>query len=360
MADKRPGWQPTWQLPPGTILAETLDERGMSQAELARRMARPLKTINEIVKGKAAITPDTAIQLERVLGISAAFWNGLESQYRAALATDRADADLERHSDWVRDFPLAALKQAGEVRGRTTAELTRSLLAFFEVSSPEGWQQQWQATAARFRRPRHLRTSLPALSAWLRLGELGATEIETRPFNAERLRSAVPQIPALSQQPVFSLAVTRLRALCASAGVAVVVTPEVSDVHVSGASRWLTGDRPLIQVSLRYRSDDQFWFTVLHEIAHVLSETRASGFIDEGERADHSPAESEANVFASKVLIDPAVLEQFITRGAFSASEVENLASRVGVSPGVVVGQLQRRELIPFNSGLNRLKRRYE
>ena len=80
---EREHWQPDWSVPPGDVLLEALEERSMTQAELAGRMGRPLKTINEIVKANAAITPDTAIQLERALGVSAQFWNGLEANYRA-------------------------------------------------------------------------------------------------------------------------------------------------------------------------------------------------------------------------------------------------------------------------------------
>src|SRR4051812_31605832 len=91
-------WRPEWTISPGEILAEALEDRAMSQAELARRMDRPIKTINEIIRAKAAITPETAIQLERTLGISASFWLGLESNYRQALARDRAIADLDREA----------------------------------------------------------------------------------------------------------------------------------------------------------------------------------------------------------------------------------------------------------------------
>ena len=90
-AAEREHWQPDWSVPPGDVLQEALEERSMTQAELARRMGRPLKTINEIVKAKAAVTPDTAIQLERALGISAQFWNGLETNYRAQIARKEGD-----------------------------------------------------------------------------------------------------------------------------------------------------------------------------------------------------------------------------------------------------------------------------
>jgi len=68
--------------PPGETLLEVLEERGITQAELAERTGRPRKTINEIIKGKAAITPETALQLERVLGVAASFWNARETRFR--------------------------------------------------------------------------------------------------------------------------------------------------------------------------------------------------------------------------------------------------------------------------------------
>ncbi|MBR8835064.1 MAG: HigA family addiction module antidote protein [Stigonema ocellatum SAG 48.90 = DSM 106950] len=79
-------YMPNYASPPGETLQEVLEERGMSQAELAERTGRPKKTINEIINGKAAITPETALQLERVLGIPASFWNNREQHYREALA----------------------------------------------------------------------------------------------------------------------------------------------------------------------------------------------------------------------------------------------------------------------------------
>ena len=71
-------FNPNYTVPPGETLLESIGSLGMSQAELAQRMGRPLKTINEIIKGKAAITADTALQLEKVLRIPASFWNNAE------------------------------------------------------------------------------------------------------------------------------------------------------------------------------------------------------------------------------------------------------------------------------------------
>jgi addiction module HigA family antidote len=87
MRRKRIEFKPDYAIAPGTTLLETIQSLGISQVELARRTGRPLKTINEIIKGKAAITAETALQLEHVLGMPASFWNNLERNYRQALAS---------------------------------------------------------------------------------------------------------------------------------------------------------------------------------------------------------------------------------------------------------------------------------
>ena len=76
-------------IPPGEVLAEELNARGMTQKELATRLGRPAQAINEIIKAKKAITPETAIGLEQVLGIDAQFWTHIEADYRLTLARNR-------------------------------------------------------------------------------------------------------------------------------------------------------------------------------------------------------------------------------------------------------------------------------
>ena len=86
MANRRARTLSDLPIPPGEVLEEELEARGMTQKELAARLGRPAQAINEIVKAKKAITPDTAIMLEKALGIDAQFWANLEIDYRMTLA----------------------------------------------------------------------------------------------------------------------------------------------------------------------------------------------------------------------------------------------------------------------------------
>src|SRR6266704_5309403 len=106
-------YSPDYAVPPGDTLLEVMESLGITQAQLAERTGRPTKTINEIVKGKAAITPETALQFELVLGVPASFWNNREQQYREALARKRATESLATQTGWLDKIPYKAMVEKG-------------------------------------------------------------------------------------------------------------------------------------------------------------------------------------------------------------------------------------------------------
>lgn len=360
-ATERERWQPDWSVPPGDVLQEALEERSMTQAELARRMGRPLKTINEIVKAKAAVTPDTAIQLERALGISAQFWNGLETNYRAQIARSKAISELEGHVEWGDRFPLRDLRKHGLVRsGVSKSQVVEDLLKFFGVSSPRGWEQQWERSFARYRSSPSFESDRESLSAWLRWGEIKADEIECARFDHSRWVETVHAARTLTTRQPIQIAIAELRSMCANAGVAVVLTPEFSGTHLSGAAHWPTREKAVIQLSLRHKRDDQFWFTFFHEAGHLI-ESPGKDYVDfppgkAGERSPQDDAEQVADDFAGRLLIPQHEYEGFLAHGDFSRGAVVGFAGRVGIAPGIVVGRLQHDGVIPW-SRFNSLKR---
>ena len=98
-------FSPDYAAHPGQTLSEIIEHFDLTQADLAERINRPKKTINEIINGNAAITPKTSIQLERVLGIPATFWNSLEHNYRSAVARIEERKKLESQLDFLDEFP---------------------------------------------------------------------------------------------------------------------------------------------------------------------------------------------------------------------------------------------------------------
>lgn len=343
--------------PPGETLLETLEALGMSQADLAERTGRPRKTINEIIKGKAAITAETALQLERVLGIPASFWINRERQYRESQARLEEANRLIADKEWLRCFPIKDMARWGWItQHKEPVQQLRELLNFFGVASPRQWEGLYSETWVSFRKSAAFECNAKALTAWLRRGELEARSIESKPYNGDNFRSILGEARKLTAAPPERFQ-PELPRLCSDAGVAVVFIPEIPKIRASGATRWLSPGKALIQLSLRYKTDDQLWFTFFHEAGHILLHGKRDVFIEGLSKSDS--LEEEANRFAADFLIPRSLLNDFIQAGDRSKRAIESFAEQIGIAPGIVVGRLQNEGYIP-QSHCNALKQHFE
>jgi HTH-type transcriptional regulator/antitoxin HigA len=357
-------YTPDFVSPPGETLLDTLETLGMTQAELANRTGRPKKTINEIVQGKAAITSETALQLELVLGVPATFWLRREQQYREWLARQEEENRLRNQTGWLREIPLQQMISFGWVKGfEDPVRQLREVLNYFGVASPDQWRTLYEGAVA-FRRSMAFQANPTATAAWLRQGELKAQKIECAPYDPEKFRQALSRVRSLTVQPpqVFE---PELRKECARAGVAVVLIRELPGTHVCGATRWLTPDKALIQLSLRYKTDDQLWHSFFHESGHVLLHGKREVFLETAngtgvQEGEVQRREEEANRFAAHTLIPPVQFQYFTTHFDYrSMAAIQAYAGEIGIAPGILVGQLQHEGLIPYQN-CNRLKRRFQ
>lgn len=351
-------YEPDYAVAPGETLQETLDALGMTQVELAERTGLSAKTVNLIVKGTAPITPVTALQLERVLGVPAGFWNNREVQYREALARQDETAHLRGQGSWLKKIPCRAMAKLGWIKLLPDpAQQLREVLGFFGVASVKQWEAVWSRPDAAFRASAAFARDPGAVAAWLRRGELQAQSVATRPYEATRFREALDRARDLTCEPpeVFTC---QLGTACAEAGVAVAFVPELPRLRTSGATRWLSPSKALIQLSLRYKTDDQLWFTFFHESAHILLHGKRDVFLEND--GESNEKEREADRFAADKLIPPQALKYFETgKTHFAKAEIQRFAAEVGVAPGIVVGRLQHDGRLPM-SHCNDLKRHLE
>jgi addiction module HigA family antidote len=354
-------FEPNFATPPGETLAETLETIRMTQAELAERMGRPLKTINEIVTGKAMITSDTALQLEKVLGVPASFWSNRERLYRDALARRREAGQLEQQLDWLRTMPVKELIRAGWISvGSDAVSQLRAVLSFFGVAGVEEWRSLWESTEAAFRQTSVFTTNPGATAAWLRKGEVEAQKVDSPPFDVGVFTDALRLVRSLtSKEPAEFVPV--LRESCARAGVAVVFVPPLSGVRAYGVARWLHSSKALIQLSLRGKTDDHLWFTFYHEAGHIVKHGKRAVFVEggDGEKETRDPREAEADAFAKEFLIPSGEYDRFCGNRDYSVAAVRRFANKIGVAPGIIAGRLQHERKIPF-SRANQLKRRFD
>lgn len=339
---------PDYATPPGESLRETLDALDMTQAELAERAHLSTKHVNQIIQGLAPITPETAIALERVTGAPATFWSSLEANYQLARAKSAELVDADADRAWVAAFPIAELRKRRVIGPeREYAAIRQQLLAFFGVANREAWHRIWASPSASFRRSRAYAIDHYATACWLRLGELEALDAETEPFDGQRFRKVLTRIRrSMTDSPQEFGPV--MRQSCASAGVAVALVPEIAGSRANGAVRWLTPSKAVLQLSVRYKWEDIFWFSFFHEAGHILLHGKREAFVETGRRGT-SDEELEADDFAQRWLIPPDDAERL--RDLRTDQDIRQFAAELRVPPGVVVGRLQHDGLFPYNRG---------
>ena len=346
-------------IPPGDVLEEELEALGMTQKELAARLGRPAQAINEIINAKKAITPDTAIGLEKVLGIDAQFWNGLETDYRMVLARNRERDTLTANLDHLSNYPVREMVKRGWLEsGQDKLGKLESLLTFLGVADAEPRVYQ-EAAGFRITEAAQQHISPGALAVWLRKGELDAEKVNTADYDEESFKKALLRIKSMTGDRPEEF-VPEMQSLCAEAGIAFCMVPELPKSGANGATRWLTDQKAMIQMSIRGKWADIFWFTFFHEACHLLKHrTQRRIVIDGLDDPEMAGIEAEADRFARDSLISPEDWAQFCERGHFTSASVREFAHSVGIAPFIVVGRLQKEQLIPY-SRLADLKLRYQ
>jgi Zn-dependent peptidase ImmA (M78 family) len=282
-------------------------------------------------------------------------WNNLEANYREQLARIESSKDLSSQKEWLQRIPTKELIERGAIEPTTdTTVLIERTLRFFGVACVESWMEGWSNPQFAFRKSPTAAGHDGALATWLRLAELEAQDQECSAYDAKAFSANVRKIRELTTKSpeVF---VSRMSKLCAEAGVALALVPEIKGARVNGAAKWITPTKAMIALNLLGKSNDLFWFTFFHEAGHVLNDSKKELFVDI-EYAD-DPREEAANTFARHLLIPPQYESELPSLRTYAA--VESFARRLKVAPGIVVGRLQREKVIPY-SHLNGLKVRLD
>jgi HTH-type transcriptional regulator/antitoxin HigA len=362
MPTERHAYTPDHATPPGELIQEYIEHLGISARELGRRCGRSGKLMAEIMAGRAPVEAGTAIQLERVLDVSASIWTNMEAAYQLHQARQTESEALAACYEWAKDFPLKDLVERGQLRRQTgKSDQVQELLRFFGVGSMKACEERIEELLdVDYRTSERFSVDKLSLAAWLRIGERRAAMIATADYDRDAFLGALREIRDLTLIHLDD-AQPKLQEKCAAAGVAFVLEKSLPKMRASGVSRWLTPRKALIQQSLRHKSDDHFWFTFFHECAHLLLHSRKEIFIDmeKGPGTADAKLEAEANAWAADFLIPSAAMRTFIDGFKKKADEVRRFAATQGIAPGIVVGQLQHAKVIGFGA-LNQLKDRYE
>lgn len=353
-------FEPDWVSAPGETIVELLNQSGLSVSDLALKLSQSENFIQALLGGSASLSHDVALALEHSIGGSAQFWMNREVQYRHDLAALQSAGPLMGPDEFLEALPTNEMISFGWISSTSSmAASVASCLAFFDVPNIGTWQSRYfESTAiAAFRSSPTFESKKGPVSAWLRWGEIQAARAICKPWNAEDFQKVLATIRKLTRLKDPASFLPRLQDICQRCGVAVVVAKAPTGCRASGAARFLSSRRAMILLSFRHLTDDHFWFSFFHEAAHLLLHDKTQVFID-GDEESALLQEQQANDFAADCLISGK--QRFILDSIpVNSRSIIRFALRVGVAPGIVVGQLQHAGRLKRNQ-LNSLKRRYK
>jgi HTH-type transcriptional regulator / antitoxin HigA len=353
-AKKLYGFEPDFAVSPGETLKEVMASLNMAQKELAIRTGLTVQSLNRIFKGDQPISYETANKLELATGVPARMWNNLEAQYREQLAKAKERKQLGNDLDWLKTIPTQELIQRKAIEPqKDKALLLRETLKFYGVSSVTAWNYIWENPAVAARRSQCFETCPGPASAWIRLGEIQAHQIDCLPFDKNAFIQALEEIRLLTIKDPKEFIPETIH-LCANSGVALALVREMKKVPWNGATKWLSASKAMILLNLRGKREDHFWFSFFHEAGHVLYDSKKDLYINDGSMDD--PREQKANEFAANILIPRDRDSKIVALRA--KEDVINLADELKISPGIVAGRFQH--LTQKWSYFNGLKRKFK
>lgn len=344
---------------PGEYLEEWIDDQGLSQQRVAEHLGSSRKQVNEIINGRAPITSDTAMRLERVVGIPATTWLKYEASYRADLARIADEENLAAHVDEVAPSAVTYLRSIGatEATKRNAGRLVSDFLAFHRCGTWEAYVHLHEEASTGDFALAALKDSKSSLdrtllTIWLRAAELEEAFERGSGFNysQETLRAALPALRARAAEPDSTM-LRDLRNMLADAGVVFMVVDPPTKFPLLGMTRWIDKKVPVIQQTGRWGKKDGFviW-TLFHELGHVLNDPRGEMHLEyTTEKKRNSAAEKNANLFALETLFGEDGPDTL--RGLTTDRDIAAQARRIGVAPGVAVHQMHRRRWLSYSYG---------
>lgn len=351
--------RPAPLLPPGTYIEEWMEDEEVTQRETAERLGISEKHLSRVVNGHCAISPDLAAKLEKVTTYPAEFW--LTHQARFDARTTQIPVtlnDIETIKPLLPTKCITRLRKAGLVKStwRNGEQLIRELFTHTKVANPSALKSSilGQRYSAAFRQSEAFKVKDGALWTWLEIVKTRAQETEpTAPFDENTLRAIIEDLKKISIKDP-SVYVSETRELLMSAGVIFIAEPDIPGARISGAS-FQINEHPVIAITDKGKREDIFWFTLFHEIAHVLAGDFKELIVDTDNQPEKSISEQQADAWASEALLPQNATEELTSTG--NRIDINGIANKHNVSPAIVVGRLHHLQIADHSWGQSVIRR---
>jgi HTH-type transcriptional regulator/antitoxin HigA len=351
MATKRIGISRDLVIHPGETIADVLDERGISQAELAARTGFTPAFISSVISGKKDISAKLAMALEYALDIPKSFWLNLQANYDAELLDLNEAESVTDEERQIRDElkeVVSFLRKKGKMPERESVENSIiSLRKALQVSSLSNLSQV--AAVGAFRLSKKTKINPYILGAWIRCCQMKEDDqIVTTQFDISNVENLIQRLKDIMLGDPHGIQ-RGLAETLAEFGINFHLVHNFRGAPVQGFISRRDKAQYHLYLTLRGSYADIFWFSLFHEIGHIANgdiNGKAVNFVDDGTDEDK---EKRADKFASEHIIRETDFDRFIQQGDFSINAIRTFAQENKVRPYMVIGRLQKQKIIGYN-----------
>ena len=324
---------------PGYYLKELVDESGLTQEDFAKRLGTTPKNLSILIRGEQSLSIDIATKLSRMYGTTIAYWLNLQQAYDEKLAEIQSEEELklEREVFKLVDYNYFRTHFGLPDLPRRVDEQIKCVREFLSVSSLTVLEEENLAVNFRSYSEKLSRSNTVNANVMVQIGINQTVKTDIPKYNKKKFEKAVSF--ALTQTKNHSGFFPVIKEAFGEAGVVLVALPNLKNSGINGATKRVDG-KIMLLVNDRRHYADTFWFTLFHEIGHILNGDLGVSFHDE--------AEDEADHYAQMKLIPQERYEEFIQQHQyFDETIICQFAEEINRDPGIVLGRLLRDKLVP-------------
>lgn len=360
MAVRKTGISRELVIHPGETISDILEIRNITQAELADRAGLSAAYVSSVISGKKDISSNFAMALEYTLGIPKSFWLNLQARYDAELLeinetssiTEDEIAVRNQLNDIARYLRSRKMIPVGEKKTESILSIRKAL----QISDLRNLEKI--STVSAFRMGTTENVNPYIVGAWVRICQiLGETSAIDKKFDINSLDSLITDLKQImlnaQETPQHDL-----KAVLNSYGIDFIIVRHFRGAPVQGFINKKADETYQICMTLRRAFADIFWFSLFHEIGHIVNGDllKSKSFVDDG---TDITKENKADKFASDMLLTPDAYAQFIKTNNFKISAILDFAKEQGVAPFIVIGRLQKEGFLEY-SQYSQYKLRYK
>lgn len=342
---------------PGYYIKEIVEESGLTQEDFAKRLNTTPKNLSILIRGEQSLSIDIATKLSRMLGTTIAYWLNLQQAYDTMVAEFISDEELVKEREVFKFIDYKYFRDNFSLPNlaRDIDEQIKKVREFLQVSSLNVLKENDLAVSFRSYSANLSESNIIKANTMVQIAINKVLQTDTPKYNKKRFEQAVEY--CLTQTTNHSGFLPLIKRELYEAGVVLVVLPNLEGSGINGATKKVDG-RIMLMVNDRRKYADTFWFTLFHEIGHIINGDYGITFRD-----NKNENECDADFYAQRKLIPQGKYEKFIDRHPFlDEMSIRHFADEINRDPGIVLGRLQNDGLISFKEKRlsSRLRHRYK